>query len=158
MDEDTFARVIVQHLKANLSEKQAKQIYTRNTRFLPSQLLDDYQSIVLLEATEIPKDRFDARCLEAICNRVAKRLIYAAKKQNERFTQLRDSAADSSSQEAQRHIEEISRMLSIEEQIYLSMKMEGYTLREIAENLGIPISTVHHRWTQIVSKIKALSD
>ena len=153
---NTFATLIVQHLGTHLSTEQVKQIYLRNSRFLPPQLLDDYQSIVLLETRDVPEGQLDARHLETLCNRVSKRLLYAAKTHNERFTELRDVIAEPSVDEARMHLEELFQMLSLEEQTYLAMKLEGYTLREIAANIGVPISTAHHRWKQIVSKVKAM--
>lgn len=55
-------------------------------------------------------------------------------------------------------INEILDLLSLEEQAYLAMKMEGFSVREIAAKLGIPVSTAQHNWKNITSKIKAFND
>jgi hypothetical protein len=157
VDVSTFASLLVKQLGAVLSEEQAKKIYLRNTRFLPPQFLDDYQGIVLLEASEISKGRLSADEFEAICNRVSKRLLYAIKTENRRFTELPDIAVETDTATTL-HIKEILNILSLEEQTYLAMKMEGFTMREIAAKLGIPVSTAQHKWKNIVSKVKALGD
>jgi DNA-binding NarL/FixJ family response regulator len=149
---------LVQELGAELSEDQAMKSYLRNTRFLPPQVLDDYQGMVLLEASEIPKGRLSANEFEAICNRVSKRLLYAIKTEGQRFAELSDVPAEPSAAETQMRINEILDLLSLEEQAYLAMKMEGFSVREIAAKLGIPVSTAQHNWKNITSKIKAFND
>ncbi|HEX4084188.1 MAG TPA: LuxR C-terminal-related transcriptional regulator, partial [Chthoniobacteraceae bacterium] len=98
----------------------------------------------------------DKRAFEAICNRVSKRLVYAAKIQRERFVSLEKLEQEPSSKSSTFHISEILEQLSLEEQSYVLMKMEGFTLQEIASHLKIPISTVHDHWRKLIRKLKVL--
>ncbi len=155
MDANALASLLVDQLGATFSKEQARKIYLRNIRFIPSQAVDDYTSIVLLEASEISKGLLGEKEFERICNRVSKRILYAAKVESQRFTELPDMAADIARPDTSIQIREIISILSLEEQTYLAMKMDGLTVREMAGSLGIPVSTAQSRWKNIADKIKA---
>ena len=156
MNLETLASILVRHFNAPIKEEEAKRILVRNTRFLPSHFLDEYQSLVFLEVNGIERGQLDSKKLESVCNRISKRLLYAAKANQERFTPLDSLESEPAAQTSDFRLSEILQDLSLEEQSLVLMKMEGLTLQEVAEKIKIPMSTVHVHWKKLAEKLKQL--
>jgi len=153
---DVFASVLVENLKAPIPREKVKAILLRNIRFLPPEFLEEYQSLIFLEASGMLPQTLDARAFEALCNRVSKRLIYAVKTRNERFVSLESLPQEPGITNRTFDISDALQQLTLEEQNYVLMKMEGLTLREIGGKLGVPVSSVHYHWKKLVEKLKIL--
>ncbi len=153
---DVLASIFVESLKSPISKTEVRNSLSRNTRFLPAESLEDYQSLVFLEASEIPAETLDAKAFEAICNRVSKRLAYAAKVRSERFAPFDKLEHELSIKDSSFHISELLEQLTLEEQSYVLMIMEGLTWKEIAAKLKMPLSTAHHNWAKVAEKLKVL--
>jgi RNA polymerase sigma factor (sigma-70 family) len=162
---DFIVRCLVEHLLLPLDAQQTLKTLKFHARHLPSSTQEDFGSIVLLECSQ--GDAIDDREFRRICDRIAHRLAYRAKKASRisstdascidplkgEQTTLEEDRADS--REAIQHA---LTLVEPNERIMLQFRyIDEMTLKEIGERLGMTISQVRTTLTRTLAKLRASS-
>jgi len=159
---DFIVRCLVEHLRLSLDEQQTANTLQFHSRHLPSSTREDFGSIVLLECSQA--GAIDDREFRRICDRIAHRLAYGAKKAS-RISSTADSRidpleADQSTLEQRQAddreaIQHALKFVEPSERIMLQFRfIDEMTLQEIAERLGITISQVRTRLASTLTQLK----
>ena len=160
---DFIVRCLVEHLQLPLDAQQTFNTLKFHARHLPIATREDYASIVLLECSQ--GDPIDDREFRRICDRVAHRLAYGAKKasriRSADASSIDARTADQSTRDqeqadAREAIQHALKHVEPRERIIFQFKyLDEMTLKEIGERLGMTISQVRTKLTRTLAKLRS---
>lgn len=145
-----IAAHVTHQLKLQIPEEGAYKALVWYSRFLPDEFQGDYGTLVFIELSEAKyqEGNVNEDLFRRICNRVAKRLTYAAKRAAREIPYEGEEVAGDSGENTVRAIavkEALLAMAPDDQMLLLLHFIQGRSLQEIAADFEIPLSTLHRK-------------
>lgn len=158
-----IVRCLVEHLNLPLDEQQTISTLKFHSRHLPAAAHEDFGSIVLLECSQ--EGAIDDRDFRRLCDRVAHRLSYRAKKASQVIRAgassvdaiaVDQSRLDEQQADNREAIQDALKLVDPSERIIVQLRfIDEMTLQQIGDRLGLTISQVRTRLTRTLTQLRA---